>query len=555
MSSCGRVPSRPYFGHGYHPLDACVYYHPLLDAGVRMFQMNGAESLIRALLDEGVECCFANPGTSEMHMVQGIDAVSGMRAVLGLFEGVCTGAADGYARMAGKPATTLLHLGAGLGNGIANLHNARRAGTPLINLIGDHAVHHVPYDAPLTANIEGIAAPVSSWVRTARTPEGVAGDVRDAVRAAMARNPIPLGNIATLIVPADCAWGPTHYREGRTVMVPPRAAVPAAAVDSVAGLLDSDCMLLLDGEALGEAGVRQIGRLVAATGASAVSSTFPARVDTGPGLCPIGRMPYFPEQARESMEGVKHLVLVGAEAPVSFFAYQDQSSSLVPDGCNVVRLAHRHEDVVGALAAVADAVGAPDQGEVVQGRRPELPTGDLTIRSFCSILAALAPEQSIVSGDSGPGAAAYPALQGAVRHTWLNLTGGAIGQGGPAATGAAVACPDRQVFALLGDGGAAYTLQCLWTQARESLDVVTVIFSNRSYGILDIEYRRLGINEVGATAASLFDLSNPDIDWVQLAGSMGVPGTHARTCDELTDALRRGIAEPGPFLVEVPLGR
>ena len=517
--------------------------------------MNGAESLIRALLDDGVECCFANPGTSEMHMVQGIDAVPGMRAVLGLFEGVCTGAADGYARMAGKPATTLLHLGAGLGNGIANLHNARRGGTPLVNLIGDHAVHHVPYDAPLTADIEGVAAPVSAWVRTSRTAEGVAQDARDAVRAAMTPNPVPLGNVSTLIVPADCAWGPTHYRSAAANATAQRPAVPEEAVAAVATLIDADCMLLLDGEALTEAGIRQVGRLVAASGAQALSSTFPARVETGPGLCAVGRMPYFPEQAREAMEHTRHLILVGAEAPVSFFAYVGQESSLVPDGCNVVRLAHRHEDVVGALEALADAIDAPAEGDAVSGARPDLPQGELSIGSFCTALAALAPEHCIVSGDSGPGAAAYPALQAAVRHTWLNLTGGAIGQGGPAATGAAVACPDRQVFALLGDGGAAYTIQCLWTQARENLDVVTVIFSNRSYGILDIEYRRLGINDIGATAASLFDLSNPDIDWVQLAGSMGVPGAHANTNEELGAALTRGIAEPGPFLIEVPLGR
>ena len=301
--------------------------------------------------------------------------------------------------------------------------------------------------------------------------------------------------------------------------------------------------------------MREVGRLIAATGAQALSSTFPARVEAGPGHCEIGRLPYFPEQAREALQETKHLVLVGAEAPVSFFAYQGQASSLVPDGCAVVRLAHRHEDIVGALAAVADAIKAPATGDAISGGRPDVPSGELTIRDFCITMAALAPDDCIVSGDSGPGAAAHPVMQQSVRHSWLNLTGGAIGQGGPAATGAAVACPDRQVFALLGDGGAAYTIQCLWTQARENLDVVTVIFSNRSYGILDIEYRRLGINDVGATAASLFDLSNPDIDWVQLAGSMGVPGVHADTSEELAAALTRGINEPGPYLIEVPLGR
>jgi acetolactate synthase-1/2/3 large subunit len=489
-----------------------------------------------------------------MHLVQAIDAVPAIRPVLALFEGVCTGAADGYGRMTGRPATTLLHLGAGLGNGIANLHNARRAATPLINIVGDHAIHHVPYDAPLTADIEGVARPVSAWVRTARTSTGLAGDGRDAVQAALAPNPEPLGAIATLIVPADCAWGDGRAVNGAVAVPGRRASISDAAIDATAAVLGKSTVLFLDGAALSAEGARAAGRIADATGCRLISTTFPARVESGPGLPAIGRMPYFPEQVLETLAGVRHLVLVGAEEPVSFFAYRGMPSRLVPEGCEVVRLVHRHEDVVGALEALTTRVRAPAAANVVASARPALPTGTLNARSVATALAALAPDDCIVSVDSGGGGAAYPVMQRAVRHTWLNLTGGSIGQGGPVATGAAIASPGRPVFALLGDGGAMYTNQCLWTQARESLPVVTVIFANRVYGILDTEYRRLGINHVGERAASLFDISRPSIDWVALATGLGVPGARATSCEEFALALERAIASRGPYLIEAVVG-
>lgn len=512
---------------------------------------NGAHTLIRSLTDAGVEVCLANPGTSEMHMVEAIDGTPALRPVLCLFEGVCTGAADGYGRMRGAPAMTLLHLGAGLGNGIANLHNARRAGTPLVNVIGEHAVHHVPYDAPLTADIEGIARPVSSWVRTSRTADSLGDDAWDAVAAALTPRPDPAGSIATLVVPADCAWGPGRPAPSNRSLPQRYRAFDDAAVASVAAAgLDAGTLLLMDGNALTEAGVRAAGRLAARTGCRVLTTTFPARVDSGPGLPAIGRLPYFPEQIREVLSGVSTLVLVGAQAPVSFFAYQQQPSDLVPADTRVLRLAHRHEDGAGALAALADDLGAGAEGPVVTVARPELPGGALSTRSVSEILAALAPDNCIVASDSGGGGAAVPAMQRSVRHAWLHLTGGAIGQGGPAAVGAALACPDRTVFALLGDGGAMYTNQFLWTAAREQLKVVTVVYRNRRYGILDVEYRRLGINEVGERAASLFDLSKPDIDWVALAASQGVPGARADTCEDFAAALGRALASDGPYLIE-----
>ena len=512
--------------------------------------MNGAESLIRTLAAHDVTVHFANPGTSEMHLVQAIDAVAECRPVLCLFEGVCTGAADGYARLRGTPAATLLHLGAGLGNGIANLHNCRRAGTPLINVVGDHAIHHVAYDAPLTADIEAVAKPVSAWIRTSRTSEGLALDGIDAVRAALLPRPNPRGGVATLIVPADCAWG-----DGRAQPRQPfidalrKPPIHADAIEQAAKQLNADAMLMIDGNGLTEAGIRAAGRIAAATGCRLFTPTFPARVEAGPELPAVQRLPYFPEQIHDIFASVKTLVLAGGEPPVSFFAYRNQASYLVPSHCDVVRLAHRHEDVEAALMDLADTLDArpaPAPG----GARPALPTGRLSAFGVAQVLAARAPEHSIFATDSGGGGAAGPLLQQSVRHTWLNLTGGSIGDGGPVAVGAAIACPERQVFALLGDGGAMYTNQYLWTAAREGLNIVSVIFNNGQYNILDVEYRRLGVNDVGDKAASLFDLRNPAIDWVRLAASQGVPGERAATCEEFDAALGKALASDGPYLIE-----
>ncbi len=513
--------------------------------------MNGAQSLIESLVKADVNVCFANPGTSEMHLVQAIDATPAMRPVLCLFEGVCSGAADGYGRMRGTPAATLLHLGAGLGNAIANLHNARRAATPLLNLVGDHAVHHVAYDAPLTADIEAVAKPVSAWIRTAKTSEGLAADGYAAVQGALAANPNPQGGVATLIVPADCAWGEAGDVVARPV-APQLLPFSPGLVEKSAAVLGGKTMLLLDGPVLAsERGIELAGRIAAQTGCQVYSTTFPARVESGAGRFPIKKMPYFPEQVLELMRGFDSLVLVGAQAPVSFFAYPELPSSLVPNGMRVQRLVHRHEDAVAALVALASAVNAPAQPlQLNQLQRPAMPTGKLTTGAVAQMVAATAPEGCIVSTDSGGGGAAYPVMQQSVPHTWLNLTGGSIGQGGPAAVGAAIACPGRRVYALLGDGGAMYTNTFLWTAAREQLDITVVIYSNRAYNILEVEYRRLGVNEVGARAGSLFDLSGPAIDWVGLAAAQGVAGARAATCEDFAAALEQAEATPGPFLIE-----
>lgn len=512
--------------------------------------MNGAESLIRTLAAAGADVCFANPGTSEMHLVQGIDAVADMRAVLCLFEGVCTGAADGFGRMTGRPATTLMHLGAGLGNGIANLHNARRAGTPIVNLVGDHAIHHVAFDAPLTADIAGIARPVSCWVRTARSASGLARDGADAVAAALTPNPASTGQIATLIVPSDCAWGDADGAVAPLSMAV-RRPVSAGVIDDVARRLGPDSLLLLDGNALGSTGIRAAGALAARTGCRFMTVTFPARVEVGPHLPFVERLPYFPEQVLETLAHVRLLVLVGADSPVSFFAYRGQPGSLVPAHCEVTRLGHVNEDLAGALEAAARLLGTGGADAPTQAAgRPGQPTGALTTRTASALIGRHLPDDAIIAIDSGGGGAAWPVTQSCAPHTWLNLTGGAIGQGAPVATGAAIACPGRRVFALLGDGGFMYTNQALWTQAREGLDVTTVVYANQRYNILDVEYRRIGVNAVGTKAASLFDIGRPAIDHVRLAEAMGVPAVRATTCEEFDRALARSVATPGPFLIE-----
>ena len=521
-----------------------------VDMNNKSITMTGAESLQRTLAKGGVDVCFTNPGTTEMHLVHGVDTVTQMRAVLCLFEGICTGAADGFGRMTGRPATTLLHLGAGLGNGIANLHNARRARTPIINLVGNHASYHLQHDAPLTSDIDGLADTVSCWTKSDSTAETLGRDGADALTATLSANPDSRGQIATLIVATDAAWGEVT-EVAPFNPIPTRAAVSSDAIDTAAQNLDADSLLLIDGPGMSSAGLGAASRIASVSGCQLRTIFSPARVDAGAGRPGIKRLPYFPEQLRHVLSKFKRLVLAGARPPVAFFAYPFGSRDLLPEGSEVVTLARVEEDVAGALEAVAEALGAPrDCGARNPLERPEAPAGELTAAAAAAIIAHRVPEGCIVTVDSGSGNNAYDGLQTAQPNTWLSLTGGAIGQGGPAAVGAAVACPDRQVLALQGDGGAMYTNQAFWTQAREGLNVTTVIYSNRAYWILDFEYLRLGLPELSEQGRDLFCLDKPPIGWVELAGSMGVPGCRVQTAEAFDAALTRSFSEPGPFLIE-----
>jgi acetolactate synthase I/II/III large subunit len=514
--------------------------------------MNGAESLIRTAIAAGVEVCFANPGTTEMPLVAALDSADGIRPILGLFEGVCTGAADGYGRMAEKPALTLLHLGPGFANGIANLHNARRARSPIVNLIGDHATWHVGADAPLTSDIVSLAQPVSGWIRSVRNAKSLAGDTAQAIAAA-GRAP---GQIATLIVPSDCQWDPAEHE---AAPIEP-SAPPAVSADAVKRAAEAirkakRVALFVGGTALRARGLKASARIAAKSGCQLVGETFPARMERGAGMPPLDRLPYFPEQAIEMLKPFDTIVIAGAKRPVAFFGYPDFPSYLIPDGVNVAVLAEPTDDVPSALEALASEIGAPVSVSMAQKiSRPQTPVGKLNAMTAGAAIAALMPEGAIVMDEAATtGLPFFAASAGAPPHTYLALTGGAIGQGLPCATGAAVACPDRRVIAFQADGSGMYTVQSLWTQARESLNVTTVLCNNRSYRILQVELARAGVTEPGRKARSLTDLSNPDIDWTSLARGLGVPGVRVETAEALARELGRSLATPGPSLIEMIL--
>jgi acetolactate synthase-1/2/3 large subunit len=510
--------------------------------------MIGAEAVLRTLVASGVDVVFANPGTSEMHFVATLDAVPEMRGVLALFEGVATGAADGYARMRGSPAAALLHLGPGLGNGLANLHNARRSHAPIVVIVGDHATYHAQYDAPLQSDIETVARNVSLWIRRSERPEDAGSDGAAAVAAAFG----PPGNIATLILPADVSWS-----DGGVVAGPaprqPRAAVPEHTISEAATALRSrePSALLLGGAALQEQGLRAAARIAAATGAEMLAETFPARLERGAGIPAVQRLAYLAEMAAGQLDGLRHLVLVDAKSPVSFFAYPGKPSDLVPEGCDVLALAGGGDDAVAALEALADAVDAGADVVVSGPGRPERPTGALGAESIAASIGALLPEGAIVSDEANTSGTFLPGMTaGAPRHDLLTLTGGSIGQGLPVAVGAAVACPGRPVLALEADGSALYTIQSLWTMAREQLDVTAVIFSNRRYAVLRMELARVGATSTGEHALAMLDIAPPEIDFVALAKGFGVPASRPETAEAFSDALERAFAEPGPHLIE-----
>jgi acetolactate synthase-1/2/3 large subunit len=515
--------------------------------------MNGAESLIRTLVAGGVDACFTNPGTSEMHLVAALDQVTEMRCVLGLFEGVVTGAADGYARMAEKPACTLLHLGPGLANGTANLHNASRAQVPIVSIVGQHATQHLLYDAPLTSDIEAIARPYSKWLRTSSAASELGRDTAEAIIAARTAP----GQIATLIVPASVAW-----TDGGTVAAIP--AVPTAplpsteSINQTAAMLRSDLptALLLTGNALYGAGLKAAGRIAAATSAKLLAPYPVTRVERGAGVPPVERIPYMPDQAVEFLKNIRQLILVGAAAPVSYFAYPGKSSVLTSAECEIHALVRPGEDYARALDALVDILSLQNREPLLtdKAERPPRPGGEITLTGLATVLGALLPENAIVVDEamtSGRGFMA--ATAGAPPHDWLGNTGGSIGIAMPLAVGAAVACPRRRVLCLTADGSGMYTMQALWTMAREGLNVTTVVFANRTYAVLQREFAGLGVGAPGPRAASLFDIGRPALDWVHLAKGMGVPGSRVTTLDAFAKAVRESFETDGPTLIEVPL--
>jgi acetolactate synthase-1/2/3 large subunit len=512
--------------------------------------MNGAESLVRTLVAGGVDVCFANPGTSEMHFVAALDRVEGMRCVLGLFEGVVTGAADGYFRMKSTPASTLLHLGPGLANGLANLHNAKKAHSGIVNIVGQHAVYHIDYNAPLTSDIEGLARPMSAWVRTSPDAKSVAADGAAAIAAAKSSPP----QIATLILPADTAWNEADA----IAQVPAesqRVSYSSQAVDKAAKVLrgGGETLLLLSGNALTEQGLALAAQIAGKTGCKVMGQTYNPRMARGRGRFSIDRIPYVIELALPILKDFKNIILVDAQDPVAFFAYPNKPSMLKPEGCDVHRMTSWGENSVAALDALASAVGAKPADAKPQ-KMVELakPTGTLTFASIAQAIAMAIPENAIVVDESiTTGRGFFPPTAAAAPHDWLQNMGGSIGFSTPVATGAAVACPDRKVICMVGDGSAMYTLQSLWTQAREGLNVTTIVFANRIYQILRGEFDGVGAGEPGQRAMDMLKLDRPALDWVSLARGMGVPGRSVSNVDDFVKALAEAIPEKGPRLIEV----
>jgi acetolactate synthase-1/2/3 large subunit len=452
--------------------------------------------------------------------------------------------------MADRPASTLLHLGPGLGNGLANLHNARKAQTPIVNIVGDHATYHVEHDAPLTADVEGIAWPVSAWVRTSRDARSVAADSAEAVAAAWARP----GQVATLILPANTAWE-TSGGAAAMLPVPEPPRVSEERIKSVAAVLRSGepTVILMAGHALRAHGLEAGGAIATTTGARLIGQMSNARLQRGAGRVTIERVPYPVDQALAMFDGVKNIVLVGAKAPVAFFAYPDKPSLLWPEDCAVHTLAEAREDTVHALEWLGEELGAAKSAAVLQPlERPPLPAdGPLDIDSIAGVVGALLPENAIVADEAiGSGRGMHPFTLASPPHDWLQICGGAIGLGLPMATGAAVACPDRKVIGLQADGSAMYTVQALWTQAREGLDVTTVLFANRAYASLKHELFNVGAHNPGRKALDMLEIGRPDLDWVSLARGMGVEAARATTNAEFIRELRAGLASEGPYLIE-----
>ncbi len=516
--------------------------------------MNGAELLIKTAVAVGVKVCFANPGTTELPVVAALDKALEIKAYLGLFEGVCTGAADGYGRMLDKPAMVLLHLGPGLANGIANLHNARRARSPVLNVVGEHATWHRAADPPLAMDIESLARTVSGWWRTSKSVLDIPAEIRDAIHATR------LGQVATLIVPHDYQLAECDEYPVKEPGNPFDPLEPSSIEVAASRLRTSRRVaLMLGGRALRESGLRAASRIRKKMGCDLIAPTLPGYMDRGRGLPTVERLPYFPERAADMVSRYEVFLFAGAPEPVTFFGYPGVRSRILADEQERIDLCTERQDVVEALESLADALGAPSHlasgdNDRTKPKRLEIPAGELTAEKVCLTLAAIQPENAVIVDEAVTTGLSYFLLPTVLPpHTVMTVSGGSIGQGIPCATGAAIACPDRAVIDLQADGSALYTVQGLWTQAHEGLNVTTLICSNRSYRILQMELSRSGMDPFGPNTRALTELTSPPIDWVRIGQGFGVPGVAVNTAEDLARELNKAMIEPGPHLIEMLL--
>lgn len=514
--------------------------------------MNGGEVLIEIAGKAGMDICFVNAGTTEIPILQAFDASPmAIKPILGLFEGVCTGGADGYGRMLDRPAMTVLHHGPGFANGIANLHNARRAGTPLVNIIGDHATWHQGADAPLAMDIKAVAGSVSAWVKGVKTAEELPRYAAEAISVSLP------GRVASLIVPHDILMEECAPGDVPSPKLNLRRVSENSIARAVRRLERGRAALFLGGRALRAEGLRWASRIQAATGCGLFAPSFPPYVERGIGFPDVIKLPYFPEGAIEMMNRYTSVILVGVREPVTFFGYKGIQGRIIDEDREKIFIGGEGEDVVEAMEAIARRLHGKGKGgdnpPVRQGR-PEIPMGGLTAEKACRTIAALQPEGAIIVDEGITSTIPYyPLTAGLPPHSLMTIAGGSIGYGMPCATGAALACPDRPVINIQADGSALYTVQALWTQARESLNVTTLICSNRSYHILNVELQRAGVAAVGPLTSSLTNLDRPVVDWLAIARGFGVPGRRTETAEELARELDMALVEPGPRLIEMVL--
>jgi len=515
--------------------------------------MTGADVLCDTLLGHGVNVCFANPGTSEMHFVAALDRKPQMRCVLGLFEGVVTGAADGYGRMTRTPAATLLHTGPGLANGLANLHNARRAHTPVLNVVGDHASYHLRFDAPLTSDIESLARPMSDFVRRISGPDSVEADTTTAYCAA-----VTASSVSTLILPADASWSEAQHRPSARAMVPARRAIEPAEIRALAKRLRQHrgtFGLVVGSDAAFGPGLAAAAQIASALGGRVFSEVIPGRQERGRGVYAVTKIPYPIDAALRTLAQVDLLLCAGAPEPVSFFAYPGKPSKLLPPHAAVITLGDRESDIANGLDALARELSPPPLFTRSAPQLPDKPMdGPISGATLAAILARSLPEGAIIAYEGLTSAVElFDMTAGAPQHDWMMTSGGAIGDGLPLALGAAIACPNRKVVCVQADGSGMYTLQALWTMARERVDVLIVVCKNRRYAILEAEMANLGLGQIGHSARQMMSLSDPDIDWVKLATGMGVEAAKAESNRTLGDLVRTAISRRGSFLIEAAL--
>ena len=513
----------------------------------------GAEALVRTLIAGGVSTCFANPGTSEMHFVAALDRIPGIRCVLGLQENTVTGMADGYFRITRRPAATLLHCGPGYANGIANLHNARRAGSGALNIVGDHAIPHVRYDSPLTSDVDALVGATSDWHAFGTEPSRIGADAARGLAEAGAA----YGRIASLVLPADVSW--TSGGQTGTPQDPVAPGPPSpAAIDKAAQALRSgkEVLILLGTPAV----VADLHPLLAGvargTGASLMGSATISAQPRGRGMLDLRSIPYPVDDAVRELAPYEVLILVNCPPPTGFFLYPGRPSLMQRPDADVITLTREDQDAAAGLRALADALDiGPAAIPETEGRIAPA-SGPMTPEGLAATVARLLPTDAIIVNEAltlGGGFSAV--MPHAAPCDWLTVTGGAIGGGIPLATGAAIGAqdmgrPDRRVVTLQADGSAAYTVQGLWTQAREGLPVTTLLLNNRSYAILMGEYAKVGA-QPGPTARDMMSLDRPALDWVAIAQGFGVGAESVETVEDLEAALARALALDGPSLIDV----